>query len=108
MRTRRAACGVWAASLVVIEAARYGFGMGDFGALYREHAPAVTAALARSFGAHRLDLVEAAGQEAFVSALKRCSLCIHKAAKSSTTAAVSQNTIVSNSESNIKSFACVT
>jgi len=39
-------------------------------ALYREHAPAITASLARSFGARRLDLIEAAVQEAFVSAIE--------------------------------------
>jgi hypothetical protein len=38
----------------------------DLDALYREHAPATTASLARWFGARRLDLIEA--QEAFVSA----------------------------------------
>jgi RNA polymerase sigma-70 factor (ECF subfamily) len=42
----------------------------DLAALYREHAPAITASLARSFGARRLDLIEAAVQEAFVSALE--------------------------------------
>jgi len=41
----------------------------DFDALYREHAPAITASLARSFGARRLDLIEAAVQEAFLAAL---------------------------------------
>jgi RNA polymerase sigma-70 factor (ECF subfamily) len=44
--------------------------MPDFDALYREHAPAITASLARAFGARRLDLIEAAVQEAFVSALE--------------------------------------
>ena len=44
--------------------------MADFDALYREHAPAIAASLARSFGAHRLDLIEAAVQEAFVSAIE--------------------------------------
>jgi len=39
-------------------------------ALYLEHAPAITASLARSFGARRLDLIEAAVQEAFVSAME--------------------------------------
>ena len=43
----------------------------DLDALYREHAPAITASLARSFGARRLDLIEAAVQEAFVSAIER-------------------------------------
>lgn len=42
----------------------------DFDRLYREHAPAITASLARSFGAHRLDLIEAAVQEAFISAIE--------------------------------------
>ena len=42
----------------------------DLDALYREHAPAITASLARSFGARRLDLIEAAVQEAFVAALE--------------------------------------
>ena len=44
--------------------------MVDLDALYREHAPAITASLARSFGARRLDLIEAAVQEAFMSALE--------------------------------------
>ena len=44
--------------------------MVDLEALYRQHAPPITAALARSFGARRLDLIEAAVQEAFVSALE--------------------------------------
>ncbi len=44
--------------------------MVDFDTLYREHAPAITASLARSFGARRLDLIEAAVQEAFVSAIE--------------------------------------
>jgi RNA polymerase sigma-70 factor (ECF subfamily) len=42
----------------------------DFDTLYREHAPAITASLARSFGARRLDLIETAVQEAFVSAIE--------------------------------------
>ncbi len=42
----------------------------DLDALYRQHAPAITASLARSFGARRLDLIEAAVQEAFVSAIE--------------------------------------
>jgi len=42
----------------------------DLDALYREHAPAITASLVRSFGARRLDLIEAGVQEAFVSALE--------------------------------------
>ena len=44
--------------------------MANLDALYREHAPAITASLARSFGARRLDLIEAAVQEAFVSAIE--------------------------------------
>ena len=44
--------------------------MVDLDALYREHAPAITASLARSFGARRLDLIEAAVQEAFVAAIE--------------------------------------
>ncbi|HEY8924329.1 MAG TPA: DUF6596 domain-containing protein [Polyangia bacterium] len=44
--------------------------MPDFDALYREHAPAITASLASSFGARRLDLIEAAVQEAFVAAME--------------------------------------
>lgn len=44
--------------------------MADFDALYREHAPAVTSSLAKSFGPRRLDLIEAAVQEAFVSAME--------------------------------------
>ena len=43
----------------------------DLDALYREHAPAITASLARSFGARRLDLIEASVQEAFISAIER-------------------------------------
>jgi len=42
----------------------------DFENLYRTHAPPITAALVRSFGARRLDLIEAAVQEAFISALE--------------------------------------
>jgi predicted RNA polymerase sigma factor len=42
----------------------------DFDALYRQHAPAITASLAKSFGARRLDLIEAAVQEAFVSGIE--------------------------------------
>jgi RNA polymerase sigma-70 factor (ECF subfamily) len=42
----------------------------DFDALYRRHAPAITASLAKSFGARRLDLIEAAVQEAFVSGIE--------------------------------------
>jgi RNA polymerase sigma-70 factor (ECF subfamily) len=42
----------------------------DLDALYREHAPAITASLARSFGARRLDLIEVAVQEAFISAIE--------------------------------------
>lgn len=44
--------------------------MADFDALYREHAPAITASLAAAFGARRLDLIQAAVQEAFVSAME--------------------------------------
>ena len=44
--------------------------MVDLDALYRRHAPAIAASLARSFGAHRLDLIESAVQEAFVAAIK--------------------------------------
>ena len=44
--------------------------MVDLDGLYREHAPAITASLARSFGARRLDLIEVAVQEAFVSAIE--------------------------------------
>lgn len=44
--------------------------MVDLDALYREHAPAITASLARSFGARRLDLIETAVQEAFVAAIE--------------------------------------
>jgi RNA polymerase sigma-70 factor (ECF subfamily) len=43
----------------------------DVDALYREHAPAITAALAKAFGPARLDVVEAAVQEAFVGALEQ-------------------------------------
>jgi RNA polymerase sigma-70 factor (ECF subfamily) len=43
---------------------------GELDALYREHAPSITASLVRSFGAQRLELVEAGVQEAFVSALE--------------------------------------
>ena len=42
----------------------------DLDALYREHAPAITASLVRSFGARRLDLIEAAVQDAFISAIE--------------------------------------
>src|SRR5688572_17137032 len=40
-------------------------------ALYREHAPAITASLVRSFGPARLDIVEGAVQEAFVAAIEQ-------------------------------------
>jgi RNA polymerase sigma-70 factor (ECF subfamily) len=40
-------------------------------ALYRDHAPAITAALAKAFGPSRLDLIETAVQEAFVAALEQ-------------------------------------
>lgn len=43
----------------------------DLDALYRTHAPAVTASLARSFGAQRLDVIEAGVHEAFVSAIEQ-------------------------------------
>jgi RNA polymerase sigma-70 factor (ECF subfamily) len=42
----------------------------DLDALYREHAPAITASLVKSFGPARLDLVESAVQEAFIAALE--------------------------------------
>jgi len=42
----------------------------DLDALYREHAPAITISLARSFGTRRLDLIETAVQEAFLSAIE--------------------------------------
>jgi RNA polymerase sigma-70 factor (ECF subfamily) len=45
----------------------------DFDALYRAHAPAITASLARVFGARRLDLIEAGVQEAFVAAITQWS-----------------------------------
>ena len=48
----------------------YAFGVVDLDQLYREHAPAITASLARSFGARRLDLIETAVQEAFFSAIE--------------------------------------
>jgi RNA polymerase sigma factor (sigma-70 family) len=44
--------------------------LADFDALYRQHAPPVTASLAKAFGACRLDLIEAGVQEAFVSAIE--------------------------------------
>jgi RNA polymerase sigma-70 factor (ECF subfamily) len=43
----------------------------DLEALYRAHAPAITASLARVFGARRLDLIEAGVQEAFVAAIEQ-------------------------------------
>ena len=43
----------------------------DLDALYREHAPGITASLVKSFGPARLDLVEAAVQEAFVAAIEQ-------------------------------------
>ncbi|HEU0030413.1 MAG TPA: DUF6596 domain-containing protein [Kofleriaceae bacterium] len=43
----------------------------DLDALYREHAPAITAALVKRFGPARLDLVEAAVQESFVAAIEQ-------------------------------------
>ncbi len=42
----------------------------DLDAAYREHAPAVIASLAKSFGASRLDVIEAAVQDAFIAALE--------------------------------------
>jgi RNA polymerase sigma factor (sigma-70 family) len=56
--------------MVIIDVARYVPRVADLDALYREHAPSITASLARSFGARRLDLIETAVQEAFVSAIK--------------------------------------
>src|ERR1019366_2627366 len=56
--------------LAIVDVARYALRVIDLDALYREHAPAITASLARSFGARRLDLIEAAVQEAFVSAIE--------------------------------------
>lgn len=44
--------------------------MTDLDAVCREHAPAIIASLARSFGPRRLDLIEASVQEAFISALE--------------------------------------
>jgi RNA polymerase sigma-70 factor (ECF subfamily) len=43
----------------------------DLDALYRLHAPAITASLARVFGARRLDVIEAGVQEAFVAAIEQ-------------------------------------
>jgi predicted RNA polymerase sigma factor len=43
----------------------------ELDALYRAHAPAITASLARLFGARRLDLIEAGVQEAFVAAIEQ-------------------------------------
>jgi DNA-directed RNA polymerase specialized sigma24 family protein len=43
----------------------------DLDALYRAHAPAITASLARVFGAWRLDVIEAGVQEAFVAAIEQ-------------------------------------
>jgi RNA polymerase sigma-70 factor (ECF subfamily) len=43
----------------------------DLDALYRAHAPAITASLARAFGAQRLDVIEAGVQEAFVAAIEQ-------------------------------------
>ncbi len=42
----------------------------SFDALYREHAPFLIASLAHAFGPHRLDVIEAGVQEAFVAALE--------------------------------------
>jgi len=44
--------------------------MVDLDALYRAHAPEMTASLMGAFGARRLDLIEAAVQEAFIAALE--------------------------------------
>lgn len=44
--------------------------MVDFDALYRLHAPEITASLMGAFGARRLDLIEAAVQEAFIAAIE--------------------------------------
>jgi RNA polymerase sigma-70 factor (ECF subfamily) len=46
-------------------------GSASIDALYREHAPAIVASLTRAFGPARLDVVEAAVQEAFVAALEQ-------------------------------------
>ncbi len=43
----------------------------DVDALYRAHAPAIAVSLARVFGAHRLDLIEAGVQEAFIAAIEQ-------------------------------------
>jgi RNA polymerase sigma-70 factor, ECF subfamily len=43
----------------------------DLDAVYRAHAPGITASLVKAFGPARLDLVEAAVQEAFVAALEQ-------------------------------------
>jgi RNA polymerase sigma-70 factor (ECF subfamily) len=43
----------------------------DLDALYRAHAPAIIASLARVFGAWRLDVIEAGVQEAFVAAIEQ-------------------------------------
>src|SRR5947207_1832721 len=43
----------------------------DLDALYRIHAPTITASLARAFSARRLDVIEAGVQEAFVAAIER-------------------------------------
>jgi RNA polymerase sigma factor (sigma-70 family) len=42
----------------------------DFDALYRGHASAIIGSLAKSFGARRLDLIEAAVQDAFISGIE--------------------------------------
>ena len=57
-------------ALVAVEVTRHTLRVVNLDALYREHAPAITASLARSFGARRLDLIEGAVQEAFVSAIE--------------------------------------
>ncbi len=43
----------------------------ELDAVYREHAPAIVASLAKAFGPARLDLIENAVQEAFVAALEQ-------------------------------------
>jgi RNA polymerase sigma-70 factor (ECF subfamily) len=43
----------------------------ELDAIYRAHAPAIVASLAKAFGPARLDLIEGAVQEAFVAALEQ-------------------------------------
>jgi RNA polymerase sigma-70 factor (ECF subfamily) len=79
----------------------------DLDALYRQHAPAITASLARSFGARRLDLIEAAVQEAFVSAIEswnadvpeRPGAWLHVAARRRVIDAIRRATWIAPSES---------